>query len=499
MATQCGSPGPEATSEKPQVTRAMGRNATGTISASYQQRMSRAAAVLSLLLLLSLRLAADCIDEGHYAIVANAGTLKGTPWPYSEDLASRSEQLPVGDPTVIAYDPELPWTKIQTGCAKYGERNVFASEEVNLVLRGSFAFSDSSKKTAVTGARYQVQLRIDDEVVLDEVRRLDGRYPQSQRFGAVARNVKKGSHVYSMWFRLLDGPAANQVTIGLQWITSQGMPSEYPAATAEVIAPQRVSEKWSPVGPPLDVRIATESDLILLSSITADDKLIAGYSVDAAGQRRSGRDPKIVTTSLFDQRPHLAPGEYTVRLWARTREGDAMVSRVRTDVAAFPLGQFPLFEFSEDEPVVVTSDGSVIEPDTLEPVCGRWTRLLDFITPSVKGNFSWFLHANLDFPHVTGHGYVEIAIQTLRTQPSHRLGILEATDMGIAVAQLSPGGDSVSFYGDASAWGNDGGNKVSLWIRIIEGCNGAGFGNELTVGRRSVAIKLLPTTSIHLP
>jgi len=462
--------------------------------------MTRAAWVLSLLLALSA--GADCIEQGHYAIVAHAGTLRGTAWPYSEDLASRSDQLPVGDPAVVAYTPDLRWTKIQTGCGAYGERNVYASETVNLILRASFAFSDASELTAVTGARYQVQLRLDDEVVLDEVRRLDGRYPQSHRFAAVAQNVPRGAYVYSMWFRLLDGPETNQVTIGLQWITSQGMPAEYPVATAGSPGPKLVSRKWTPIGPPVRIETKTASDLILLSSIDAPQPLVAGYSIEKATREKAPpREPTIVDASLFDQRPGLEPGTYVVRLWARTLhdEPDAIVERVRTDVAAFPLDRFPMFEWNAEEPIEVTPAGSASEPVTLSPVCGRWTRLLDFDTPSVIGDFSWFLHANIEFPRVTGHGYVEVAIQTVRKEPSRRLGVIEATDMGIAVAQLSAGGDAISFYGDASSWGNDGGNEMSLWIRIIEGCNGAGFGNELTVGKRSVTIKLLPTTSIHLP
>ncbi len=450
-------------------------------------------------LFLTLSAGAGCIEQGHYAILGHTGTLRGTPWPYSEDLASRQDQLPIGDPIIIGWNPELPWTKIQTGCETYGERNVFASEDVNLILRASFAFSNSTKKAAITGTRYQVQLRLGDEVVLDEIRRLDGRYPQSQRFGAVARNVPKGAHVYSMWFRLLDGPRSNQVTLGLQWITSQGMPAQYPAATARTAGPQTVSEKWGPVGPQVHLETAVTSDLILLSSVASDARLVAGYTIDTADGKRSTREPQIIRSSMFDQRLQLPPGEYVVRLWARMIEGDAVVEHVRTDVAAFPLLRFPMYEVSADDPVVVTSAGDANEPVTLSPVCGRWTRLLDFDTPSVAGDFSWFLHAYLQVERVVGHGYVEVAIQTVRNEATPRLGVIEATDMGIVVAQLSPGGDGVSFYGDASSWGNDGGNRMSLWIRIIEGCNGAGFGNELTVGKRSLAIKLLPTTSILLP
>jgi hypothetical protein len=454
-------------------------------------------ALLSLLLTLSA--GAGCVEHGHYAILAHTGTLRGTPWPYSEDLASRQDQLPIGDGVIIGWNPERPWTKIQTGCSAYSERNVFASEEVNLILRASFTFSDSTKKAAITGTRYQVQLRLGDEVILDEIRRLDGRYPHSQRFGAVARNVPKGSYVYSMWCRLLDGPRSNQVILGLQWITAQGMPARYPAATAETAGPQTVSEKWGPVGPQVRVETAETSDLILLSSLSSDARVVAGYTVDTADGKRSTREPQIIRSSMFDQRLQLPASEYVVRLWARSIEGEAVVEHVRTDVAVLPLGKFPMYEASADDPVVVTSLGDANVPLTLSPVCGLWTRLLEFDTPSVSGDFSWFLHAYVELERVVGHGYAEIAIQTVRSDATPRPGMMHATDMGIVIAQLSPGGDGVSFFGDASSWGNAGGNRMSLWIRIIEGCNGAGFGNELTVGKRSLAVKLLPTTSILLP
>jgi hypothetical protein len=458
--------------------------------------MVRAALLLSLLI--ALDGSAACIDQGHYAIVENATTLRGTPWPYSEDLASRRDQLPVGDPVIIAWEPSLRWTKIQSGCATYGERNIYASEEVNLVLRASFAFSFDTRRMAVARSRYQVQLRLNDEVVLDETRVVDGRYPQSVRFGTVVANVPRGAHVYSMWFRLLDGPVGNQVTLGLQWITSQGMPSRHPVASGRAAGEQRVPRKWIAIGAPMTIETTETSDLILLSTVAAEEPLLLGYSIAGAG-KRAPREPMLISDSGFDQRLAVPPGRYTIRLWAKAMDGDARVTRADSHVAAFPTGSVAMFEFGSDEPMTVTPGGSAEDPVTLDAVCGRWTKLLDFQTPPSWGDSSWFLHAYVEFPRVTGHGYVEIAIQTVRNTPSQRLGIIEATDMGIAVGQLSPGGDAISFYGDASAWGNDGGNSMSLWIRIIEGCNDAGFGNELVVGKRWVAVKLMPTTSIHLP
>jgi len=71
--------------------------------------------------------------------------------------------------------------------------------------------------------------------------------------------------------------------------------------------------------------------------------------------------------------------------------------------------------------------------------------------------------------------------------------------MGMFQFQLGPQHDGISFYGDCSKWGNyDQPTKLSLWLRRIEYCAGAPAGGTITVGRRWLGVKLLPSPTPHL-
>ena len=459
---------------------------------------------LALLLVVSAPMYGSCLANGHYTMVASPAPLTGTPFPYTEDLAWRSESKPIGDPVTVAYHDDLRWTKIQTGCADFGERNIVASVEVNLLLRASFSLSNANKGVAATGARYEVQLRLGDEVIASEVRRLDGRYPQAQRFGAVAERVPAGAHVYSMWLRLLDGPGT--VTLGLLWITAQGVPSSYPSVRGAVAEAQDVTTEWTPIGPELRLVSQRILDLELVASMT-----IAAADPDARlevtfGDKRGVIAPPPVLPSsvtLFDHRTRMKRGAHPIQLFARSTKGTIRVENVRVGAMALPwkLGRIvPLHEASADAPIEVTPAGSDPQPETMSPICGRWTKILEWDTHPSDGDFSWAINGYVELLDVVGSGYVEIAVQAVRSKvdPDGQ-GSIERTDMGTLPAQLTPGGDGVWFYGDCSAWANTGGTHMSLWMRIVEGCNDAPFGGVVRVGSRRVAIKLLPSSNVHLP
>jgi hypothetical protein len=466
----------------------------------------RAALAVFVVFLLAAAASAACLSNGHYTMVASPAPLAGTEYPYTEDLASRPDQLPIGDGLVVAYHDDLRWTKIQTGCADSGEQNVIASADVNLLLRASFDFAYASRDTAADGTRYEVQLRLDDRVVLDEVHPLAAPYPRSQRFGTVVRDVAAGAHRYSMWLRLLDGPDTNRVTLGLQWITAQGVPRMYPSAHGG-IAQQHVTGAWTPLTEEMPLAAFQALDLAFVSSMRIDRadanaKLRIAWSLDR--RRIAGRELELASTgTLFDQRPRVMPGIHTLRLWARTTSGTVDIANVRAEAIAFPRMRgrvVPLMEVRDETPVEVTGLGDAAQPETMVPICGRWTKLLDFDTHPSDGDFSWLLHGYVELSRAIGTGYIQIGIQAVRSQSdpdSH--GGIERTDMGILQAQVDPNGDGVSFYGDCSAWGNTGGTHMSLWIRMIEGCNDAPSGGTLTVGSRWVAIKLFPSSNIHLP
>jgi hypothetical protein len=309
-----------------------------------------------------------------------------------------------------------------------------------------------------------------------------------------------------MWLRLLDGPDANRVTLGLQWITAQGVPRGYPTAHGGV-ARQHVTETWTALTGELPLVALQSLDLALVSSMTVDRadpdaKLLVAWSVDR--RRIATRELELAETgTLFDQRPRVTRGIHTLRLWARTTRGTIDVSGARGEAIAFPRLRgrvVPMLEVRDDTPVEVTGLGDAVQPETMVPICGRWTKLLDFDTRPADGDFSWLLHGYVELSRAVGNGYIQIGMQAVRSQPdpdSH--GGIERTDMGILQAQVDANGAGVSFYGDCSAWGNTGGTHMSLWIRLIEGCNDAPFGGTLGVGTRWIAIKLFPSSNVHLP
>ncbi|HET7437474.1 MAG TPA: hypothetical protein VFN10_22410 [Thermoanaerobaculia bacterium] len=443
---------------------------------------------------------AACIDHGHYSIVAAGSTLRGTPYPYTEDLAWKPDVTPVPDGITVAYHDDGRWTKVQSGCTSHDEKNVWASDDVNLLLRASFNVAPASRETLAAGTRIEVQLRLDNRVVLDEVRRSDEHLPQSIRFGTSVANLAARTYVYSMWIRLLDGPDTNRATLGLQWITAQGVPASYPAAES-IAAARELDTEWTRLTKPMPVRSRRALDLELVASVDVTDAkdgaaLELAFAVDGERAHESIVSARSVTA--YDTRAGMPRGEHEVALWARATRGTIRIASARSNVVAFPREArarsiVPLQEASASDPIVVTTQGSAEKPTGLSPICGEWTKLLDFRTEDVVGDFSWVLMAYIEFLDVDEEvsGYGQVAIEAVMEK-----GL---TDMGMANVQVVPGGDGIFFYGDCSSWGNDHGNHMTLWARRIDGCDGAPFGGTFTVGTRRLAIKLMPSTSTHLP
>src|ERR1044072_1459838 len=99
--------------------------------------------LLCLLLFTALPIFGDCIGNGHYTVVGSADPPVGTRFPYTEDLVHHMTDLPVGEHVEVAYASDLHWTKIQSGCASFGEQNIYAAVPVNVMLRASLRISES--------------------------------------------------------------------------------------------------------------------------------------------------------------------------------------------------------------------------------------------------------------------------------------------------------------------------------------------------------------------
>ena len=469
---------------------------------------------------------ADCIDNGHYTIAALAMPLMGTRYPYTEDLVHHGTDAPVGDDLVVEYHDDLRWTKIQSGCAAFGEYNVAASTPVNLLLRASFRIAYMPAAIAPPPeTRYEVQLRVgtskDDDhprVAATETRFLGERHPRSERFAATLQDLPAGNYVYSFWFRLLDGPSTNRMTLQLQWITAQGVPNVFPSERRVAAFDDVVRDDWTPVGLELRFRAPGAVDAILQSSFIVTEAergstLTFGWIVDGLdpGSRIATlATPAYLPSSdvVFEALAALEPGEHVVQLHARSTGGAVRLRRVITELVAFPVERArpvipPLVEGERSEPLVVTTAGSDVQPMSMSTVCGRWTKLLDFEIPPAGDSFSWTLSGYVEILGSDLSGYVQVGIDAEHeeTMPDQPDALFTAhTDMGMFELQFQRGHDGAFFYGDCSKWGNGrAGNRMSLWLRRIEGCNDAPFGGTVVVGRRWLAMKLLPSVGPHLP
>src|ERR1051325_87045 len=484
--------------------------------------MTPRALIVAAFALAALPAAADCIGNGHYTIVASAQPERGTPFPYTEDLVHHLDDRPVGARMLVSYSPDLRWVKIQSGCAEFAEQNVSASAPVNLLLRASLRISFTPRPTAPIDARYEIQLRLgksaDDPapiVVATELRHVGPRIPRAERFAGLARDLPAGNYVYSMWCRLLDGPETNAIAVDLQWLNAQGVPRDYPAAESQTDAID-VGEAWTRVGDALALDPRWPVDAALQSSFRVDaangaTKLEIAFTLDdeAIGEHATIAIPELLPEGMvaFDDKRALAAEHHKIQLWMRTDAGLARLGGLRVNAFSLPLrlpylNVIPMHRVSASERVIVTADGDAVQPAAMSPVCGNWTKVLEFELPPSKGDFSWSMNGYVEIAgfDVSGYGQLGVEIRHRRkTAKPDSEDFDESTDIGMFEFQARPGGDGIYFYGDCSKWGNDAGNRVSLWLRRMQGCADGPFGGQFVAGERWVTLKLLPSQGPHLP
>ena len=475
------------------------------------------------LLLLAASALADCIDNGHYTVVASAQPQRGTPFPYTEDLVHHLNDLPVGARMVVNYSSDLHWVKIQSGCATFAEQNVSASTPVNLLLRASLRISFSPRPTAPPDARYEIQLRLgksaDDPapvVVATELRHVGPRIPRAERFSGLVRDLPAGNYVYSMWFRLLDGPETNGVAVDLQWLNAQGVPRDYPAAESATDAID-VGNAWTRVGDAMVLDARWPVDVALQSAFRVDavdgaTKIEIAFTVDdeTIGEHGVVAIPELLPEGMaaFDDKRALPAGEHKLQLWMRADAGVAHLGNARANAFSSPLrlpylNVIPLQRASASDPIVVKPEGDAVQPAAMSPVCGNWAKVLEFEMPPSKGDsFSWSMDGFVEIADFDVSGYGQLGVEIRHRRKTAKPGsddFDESTDIGMFEFQARRGGDGIYFYGDCSKWGNTNGNRVSLWVRRMQGCADAPLDGQLVVGKRWVAVKLLPSQGLHLP
>jgi hypothetical protein len=479
-------------------------------------------AFLAALFLAAAPALADCIANGHYTIVGSATPQRGTRFPYTEDLVHHLDDRPVGARLQVAYTSDLRWTKIQSGCAAFAEQNVSASAPVNLMLRAALRISYTPRPTAPLEARYEIQLRLgksaDDPapvIVATELRHVGPHIPRAERFNGLVRDLPAGNYVYSMWMRLLDGPETNELSADLQWLTAQGVPRDYPAAESSIDKVD-VGAAWTRIGEAMELDARWPVDVALQSAFRIDaaedgaSKIEIAFTVDdeVIGEHGFIAVPELLPEGIatFDDKRGLSAATHRIQLWMRSDAGVAHLAAARANAFSMPLrlpfvNVAPMARASASDRVVVTPMGDAVQPAAMSPVCGNWAKVLEFELPPSTGDYSWTMDGFVEIADfdVSGYGQLGVEIRHRRATATNSEDFDDATDIGMFEFQARRGGDGIHFYGDCSKWGNEKGNRVSLWVRRMQGCADAPLDGNLVVGERWVAVKLLPSTGPHLP
>jgi hypothetical protein len=366
-----------------------------------------------------------------------------------------------------------------------------------LLVRASFRVG---RATAAPDAMFDVQLRVDGEPVATHSRRVGGQFPLSYRFGGSVPRLEAGNHLLTMWVRMRS-PGA--ILVGLQWITAQGAPVFYGGRRA-AIDKVTLSSDWTMIGLPLPLEAIRDVDAALQASFTiasADAPLSFAWSLDYAppGARAGVIAPPLYQpegVTIFDHQAWIDGGSHTLQLWGRTDGQAAQIEGVTIDLVAFPhelrTGRVPpLAEGEADGPTLATTTGDAEQPPGMIQPCGPWTKLLDFDLPPDAKNYSWSVDGYVELLGHDVSGYGQIGIE-VDSGDAH-------TDVGVFDIQSEQQHEGIYFYGDCSKWSPSNGTHVSLWIRRVEGCGLSPAGGSFLVGKRWLAVKLLPSQAPHLP
>jgi hypothetical protein len=459
--------------------------------------MQRFAVVLSLLLLAHAAAAVQtCTDPPTNCRSQGHATIKGSLYPYSEDIAGAGS-VPVGNVTVTG--PNSPWVIVSTGCVDVNQNNLFPGSAFNLRM---LAYLQIGAATVAPGGSYEMQFLIDGVTHGWFVRAYKGMLPQGDFFGSVVANLPAGTHKFEVQVRVL---AAGYLKFVQQWATSMGAPTSFPFVTDTAAPAMTIDNTWRQVTDQVTFTNSVAADLfpqayLQWNSGTSGDNVTVKFVLDGAEPPHNSdvavppyfRDG----VHIFDDLKNVPAGTHTISLWAKNNLAHTASVSFRTiEVASYPAASaHPANPAIADNiafgAVTVNPSIASAEQPAFGAGCGYWTKLLELDLPPVAGPFMW-----------TGAGYVRLLGNRTGDWSTTRVEVaIEAIALGTTPAVSDMGWVAVSapnsqgqiyLFSDSMLWGNAGGQKIKLWIRKVAGC-GYSTGT-FDVGRRYLALKLVPT------
>jgi hypothetical protein len=265
-----------------------------------------------------------------------------------------------------------------------------------------------------------------------------------------------------------------------------------------------LNSDWTMIGRPLPIETIRDVDAALQASFTivsAEGPMSFSWSLDyePPGDRSGVVAPPLIQpdgVTIFDHRGWIDRGSHTLQLWGRTDGGTAELLGITIDLVGFPhalaTGRVPpLAEAAADAPALATTAGDAEQPPGMIQPCGRWTKLLELDLPPDVRDYSWSVDGFIELLAHDVSSYGQIGIE-VDSGDAH-------TDVGVFDIQSEQQHEGIYFYGDCSKWAPRDATHVSLWIRRVEGCGLSPAGGSFLVGKRWLAVKLLPSQAPHLP
>jgi hypothetical protein len=403
-----------------------------------------------------------CRSKGHT-------TFAGMPYPFTEDITGALE-------FVTLAGPNSSWTTLGSGCSDLNGFNLNGSQPFNTLLRAQITVSSA---TAVSGARYEVQLLVDGVEHGWYTRRLRGHYPQVDMFAATAQGLAAGGHQFSVQVRLDDG---GTITTSNTYITAQGAPTTFPSAQS--VALPRITLQAGAYQPVTNTVVFTNAqavDLAIQGYFSVDmgtpgQLLLVMPFLDGVGQQP--RSTVAVPPVLYDgvnvlaAIPNVQPGTHTLALYVAP-SGSTSFSARAVEFVSFPVTPYGLLA-SDTQSTLVDSATSGVQPSplVLENGCGLWTKLLEGTIPPDPNSYNHVYEGYMRMvPPTTGPPYAELAFETIF--PS------AGTDGGQLALEVPVGTDGVFLFGDAGAFGENQTETVRLWARKVNPlCDGAGHNGQ---------------------
>lgn len=381
--------------------------------------------------------------------------------------------------------------------------------------------------------------------------------PQSEYLAAYVNGLT-GENGYRMRIRFLTSGTGSAIIDVGNFAALQGSKPEFGGARNTIATSFTLDSTWREIGfVTMTNSSGAEVDVQLQGHFTVTSGTPGlGMSVGIGKEYNSSGNhysrafvpnslPEEIT--ILDYMPNegvgatLIPnGSTTFRMWAKVDAGTAVITNRRVEVLgmdAYPASDTTRYYQFANGPTLLAEDttlpqpqscflldyqqnpfgicnASMTQPQTIStPACGRWTKLFEGTIPANPLGMAAIGAGHIEITGKSckdggtacwpaGETRANVAIEMV-TNPDPN-GNRAAVDFHFSAFSVANLPMKVHFFSDGFHWGNDYGQTIRLWVRLIDTpCNGVNYSaqqRQLTIGRSYLGIRFFyPTGTLHNP